>query len=515
MSDALDRGITVTEMAPMVQAIDVSPETTAAFVGRTLRGPLNEPVLIRDIGEFRRRFGDLWSRSSLGPAVKQFFEHGGHRLYVVRVANNARGAMLCLPASGSALVLRAVEPGSTESLRAAVDLDGIDGADEELFNLTLQRTDPASGHIIDQECYRRVSFREGSRRFVADALLTSTMARVERPFPTHRPDVTQGPLAPLDDAYVEQAQEGGDGDELSDYDLIGSPRSGTGLFALRNIEQLDILYLPPPGKSRDLGPASLLAAELFCRKRGAMLVIDPRLDWNTPAMAVAGVRELGLASANAISYFPRLCERADEDMRPRAVGAALAGLLCKLDKGEGPWRPLDTTAHGFSRDLTAAIEIDEEHIQLLARHGLNAITKGGAGRTHIRNSVTMDPAREPHRRDLAVRRLCLRIVNSIDNATRWAVFEPDSERAADIVRMQVGAYLSALQGLGAFEPGNIVVECKGGSGHSGPEAARGVTILIGFRPAGCGAPMSLTIHQTVMGCRVAPTAFAPVMENCA
>lgn len=127
----------------------------------------------------------------------------------------------------------------------------------------------------------------------------------------------------------------------------------------------------------------------------------------------------------------------------------------------------------------------------------------------------MDPAREPHRRDLAVRRLCLRIVNSIDNATRWAVFEPDSERAADIVRMQVGAYLSALQGLGAFEPGNIVVECKGGSGHSGPEAARGVTILIGFRPAGCGAPMSLTIHQTVMGCRVAPTAFAPVMENCA
>jgi hypothetical protein len=52
-------------------------------------------------------------RSSLGPAAKQFFEHGGKRLYIIRVANNARGAMLCLPASGSALVLRAVEPGST------------------------------------------------------------------------------------------------------------------------------------------------------------------------------------------------------------------------------------------------------------------------------------------------------------------------------------------------------------------------------------------------------------------
>ena len=129
MSDAVDRGITVTEMALMGESIDVSPETTAAFVGRALRGPLNQPVLVRDFGEFRRRFGDTWSSSSLGPAVRQFFDHGGRQLYVVRVANNARGAMLCLPASGSALVLRAIEPGSTERIRAAVDYDGIDEDD--------------------------------------------------------------------------------------------------------------------------------------------------------------------------------------------------------------------------------------------------------------------------------------------------------------------------------------------------------------------------------------------------
>ena len=57
--------------------------------------------------------------------MQQFFENGGSNLYVVRVANNARGALLCLPASGSALVLRAMEPGSTERVRAAVDYDGI------------------------------------------------------------------------------------------------------------------------------------------------------------------------------------------------------------------------------------------------------------------------------------------------------------------------------------------------------------------------------------------------------
>ena len=134
----------------MDQPIDVLRETTAAFVGRALRGPLNEPVLIGSFGEFRRRFGDSWSRSSLGPAVQQFFEHGGLRLYIVRVANNARGAMICLPASGSALVLRAVEPGSTELIRAAIDFDGIDDDNDELFNLTLQRVNPASGLVEDQ-----------------------------------------------------------------------------------------------------------------------------------------------------------------------------------------------------------------------------------------------------------------------------------------------------------------------------------------------------------------------------
>ncbi|MDA0705161.1 MAG: hypothetical protein O2805_00695 [Proteobacteria bacterium] len=192
MSDVADRGITVTELAAMDQPIDVSRETSAAFVGRALRGPLNEPVLVKSFGEFRRRFGDVWSRSSLGPAVQQFFEHGGRHLYIVRVANNARGAMLCLPASGSALVLRAVEAGFTETIRAAVDYDGIDASNSELFNLTLQRIDPANGLIVDQELFHAASYREASPQYIVDLLLNSTLARVEAPLPTHRPEPTSG-----------------------------------------------------------------------------------------------------------------------------------------------------------------------------------------------------------------------------------------------------------------------------------------------------------------------------------
>jgi len=517
LSDAVDRGITVTESAPMDQAIDVLPETTAAFVGRALRGPLNSPVLVASFGEFRRCFGDVWSRSSLGPAVQQFFDHGGKRVYIVRVANNARGAMLCLPASGSALVLRALELGSTERIRAAIDYDGFDADNEELFNLTLQRIDPATGLVMDQEIYQRVNYRKDAENFVADSLLTSALARVERPYPSHRPEVSRGANAPIDSAYVQQAQEGTDGQELSDYDLVGSRKDQTGLFALQPIDRLDLLYIPAPGIGRDLGPACILAAELFCREHGAMLIVDPLAGWVTPAKAVAGTRELGLASSNVLTYFPRMYKRTEKEGASRPVGGAIAGLLCNLDRSYGPWYDLDQQGMGFTRDLVAAYEVSEEEAQFLSRECLNSITAGPAGKARMRGSVTMGRGSESHREfaRMSVRRLCLQVINSIDQATRWAVFEPDDARLAERIRSQVTAYLCALSNMGAFENERFFVECDAGLCHRSDSAEQRVTILVAFYPLGCKDLVSFTLHQTAAGCRVTPTAFAPVTQDCA
>jgi len=513
LSDAVDRGITVTELAPMDKAIDVSRETTAAFVGRALRGPLNKPVLVRSFGEYRRRFGDVWTRSSLGPAVSQFFEHGGKNLYVVRVANNARGAMICLPANGSALVLRAIEPGSTENIRVAVDFDGIDREDDERFNLTLQRVDPLTGLVTDQEMFRRASYLEQADTFIADMLTTSTLARVETPFPTHRPEATAGVDTPHNASYVDHAQGGSDGHELSDYDLVGSRKEETGLFALDNIGHFDLLYLPPPGKCRDLGPAPLLAAEMYCRERGAMLIVDPVSEWVTPARAVAGMRGVGMASPNMIGYFPRMNHRGDDSGAPRTVGGALAGLFCKLDRTFGPWSDLDQQGMGFKRELVAAYDVDEKDQQLLSREGLNVIVKAPVGRARTLGSVTMGRGSEVHSKfsSLPVRRLCLQIVNAIDEGTRWAVFEPDDSHLATRIRSQVTAYLSALANMGAFENDRFVVDCDAGLCKRKDTLERGVTILVTVQPQGCAEPISFTLHQTVAGCRVMSTVFAPVI----
>ena len=500
----------------MGQPIDVSPETTAAFVGRALRGPLNTPVLVKSFGEYCRRFGDVWTRSSLGPAVKQFFEHGGMRLYIVRVANHARGAMICLPASGSALVLRAVEPGSTELVRAAVDYDGIDEDNDELFNLTLQRVNPTNGLVEDQELFRRLSYLEDAEQFAGDALLTSTLARVEHPYPSHRPESTMGTNGGHDSAYIEPVQAGTDGTELSDYDLIGSRRHRTGLFALEQVERFDILYLPPPGKGVDTGPAAVLAAELFCRERRAMLVVDPRAEWTSAELATQGIRDLGYASPNMLGYYPRMLERRSDDIA-RPAGGALAGLLCKHDRTYGPWQDINQQGMGLQRRLVPALEIDEEAAFLLSRAGLNVITSGPAGRARLTGAITMGRGSEAHRKfaQLPVRRFCLQIINAIAGAARWAVFEPGDRDLAKRIRAQVATYFDCLNDLGAFADDRFVIECDAGVSKRNEGDEHGVTILLVFHPSACDEPVSLTLHLNAAGCRVGSPAFAPTIENCA
>jgi hypothetical protein len=499
LSDAVDRGITVTEIAAMDQPIDANPETTAAFVGRALRGPLDTPILVNNIGEFRRRFGGTWTRSSLGPAVEQFFAHGGKRLYIVRVANNAKGAMICLPANGSGLVLRAIEPGSTEYVRASVDYDGIDASDEEHFNLTLQRLDPDKHVVTDQEFFQKVSFLKQSDAYVGESLLTSSLVRLEKPLPTRRPEVTRSRSNSFDTAYVAPAQAGSDGTELSDYDLVGSRNDGSGLFALQVVDHLDLLYLPPPGKGIDTGPAALLAAERFCRERHALLITDPPAEWTSVDRAIDGVRNLGFASPHMFGYFPRVWQRGDENSLRKVAGGAIAGLLCKLDRTYGPWQDTDQQGLGLHRQFEPVVALDENDTRVLAREGLNSIVAGPAGKARIRGGVTLGRGSEVNHvfASLPVRRLCNRVIATVDDITRWAVFEaPDAELALR-QSARIRHYLGELHELGALENDRFVAQCDG------------ETILLGFQPRGCSRPVLLTLHQTPSGCTVASTAFAP------
>jgi phage tail sheath protein FI len=58
-----------------------------AFVGRALRGPINEPITCNGYGDYQREFGGLWTESSMSYAVRDFFLNGGSVAVIVRLFN--------------------------------------------------------------------------------------------------------------------------------------------------------------------------------------------------------------------------------------------------------------------------------------------------------------------------------------------------------------------------------------------------------------------------------------------
>jgi hypothetical protein len=75
--------------------------------------------------------------------------------------------------------------------------------------------------------------------------------------------------------------------------------------------------------------------------------------------------------------------------------------------------------------------------------------------------------------------------------------------------------MCALSDTGAFENDHFLVQCDAGSPRKPLDPERGITILLAFQPAGSTATISLTLHQSASGCRVATTAFAPVRAEVA
>ncbi len=506
-----DHGITVTEISPMDQPINLRLQSIPAFIGRALRGPLDTPVLIDSLAAFSRRFGGIWKRSSLSYAVEQFFAHGGDQLYVVRVANNAYGATLSIPCAEGALLLSAVEPGSTEMLRAAVDYDGIEG--DEHFNLIVQRLSPQNNLIIDQEIFEGISCDPESTASIVDALRESSIVELNLPLPASRPLATMGKAADSRTPYIFPDDRGGDGGDLCDYDLIGSAVRGTGLFSLNAVEDVDLLYLPPPTKDRDPGPAAVLAAELYCRKRGAMLIIDPQAAWQNARDAAAGARHAGFTSCNIISYFPRI--RIADQSQP--AGGALAGLLCKLDAHHGPWSELSGRQYAFNRRIQADALVTEQEHRALNRAGINVIVAGEGGRLQMTGNVTLGSNGQSDRQfaSLSIRRLCLLIGKTIESSTRWAIFDADRAHAVQRVNYQVEEFMHALAAAGAFADDQYSVQCELQRDTRAVDSGRGLTVLLTFTPANSVQPLSLTLYQTVSGSRMASTVFAPVSEACA
>lgn len=449
------QGAALTEISGAARPIAPAREPLTAFVGRTLRGPVDTPVVIQSFADFQQTFGGLWQPSPLSYAVEHFFDQGGRQAVIVRVANAATPATLTLRCGHESLVLEARAPGTREFLRASVDYDQLDPADTLRFNLVVQRVRaPGSERIEEQEIFRGVSTDPGSADFVAMALLQSKLARVRYPVPARRPQPTLMPGTHLPVGYVSANPDGHDGKPLSDYDIIGSATRRTGLHALTGVENLAFVYIPPLSRTTEVGASTVLVAARFCRQHHALLILDPPRTWDAPAAALNGLKSLDFYSDNALMFYPRVIgvDRLRGHDEVFGNGGAVAGMLSRMDDVAALSSPRHEPEPLLRAGVRLVREISAPDRARLATAGINvlqSVRSAERDRPALR-TLACGASASADWAYLAPRRFALYVIRAIERATRWAAGMPPDVGVQQRITRQVREFLESLRTAGAF-----------------------------------------------------------------
>lgn len=494
-------GVYVEEIPSGVRTITGVATSIAAFVGRTRRGPIDEPVVITSYGDFERQFGGLWFASPMTYAVRDFFSNGGAQAVIVRGFNPSDPAAPP-PAPGAPpapvpdskahvladpkLTLEAASPGRWgNALRTRIVTEPTEVAlgDSSLFNLyvALVRLDTAGKpiEISDVEVFRNVSLLQNHARRIDNVLKAeSKLVRAVSFTPSTDPAVKPTGVAPLvgNEAWnattsIGVTDAGGnvpaggaagtDGFRLDQKALTGggAAANSTGLYALDRTDQFNMLCIPPHDRDgHDIESGLLDEAVAYCQKRRAIMLIDPPAGWTDRAKAVTGAtqNQVGAASANAALFFPRI-RRPDPD-RPTVIDdfapcGAVAGVIARTDVERGVWKAPAGLAATLIGVPDLSVKLTEGDIGLLNPLGVNCLrSMPNLGNVIWGSRTRMGAdALASEWKYLPVRRLTLFIEESLYRGTHWVVFEPNDEPLWAAIRLNVGAFMHTLFRQGAFQ----------------------------------------------------------------
>ncbi len=491
-------GVYVEEIPSGVRTITGVSTSITAFIGRALKGKLDEPIRIQSFGDFMRQFGGLWNKSTMSYAVQQYFLNGGQDAIIIRVHKGATNATLTI----GSLNLEAASPGSWgNALQAAVDHNirksGNDEEDAKLFNLTVQELEaPSSDKVAAAETLRNLSIDPDSARFYKKVIeQESSLVNVPENASdiAARPDATNGYIA-----VNQQNNAGSDGTDITDTEIsdAGLKANRKGLYALDQADLFNLLCIPPLTRSQDIGDTTLAAAAKYCKDKRAFLIVDPPSAWKKISDAVSGVDTLSSQigsdlATNAAVYFPRL-KMADPLKENRteefAPCGAIAGIFARTDSQRGIWKApagIEASVVGV-RELSYKMT-DGENGQLNPL-GVNCVRNFPVYGNVLWGARTLAGADQlaSEWKYVPVRRLALYLEESLYRGTQWVVFEPNDEPLWSQIRLNIGSFMNNLFKQGAFQGKTpkeaYFVKCDSET-TTQYDIDRGiVNIVIGFSP---------------------------------
>jgi hypothetical protein len=493
-------GVYIEEVPSGVRTISGVSTSVTAFVGRTLRGPVEDPRLLGSFEEFERIFGGLWIDSLLSYAVRSFFLNGGGQAIVVRVHKDAKVAKIELDGNPTHVKLKAKSPGNWGGrLRARVSYPAPD-LDNKLYNLRV--VDEGTGF---EERFLNISTDPASPRSLKRVLAASTLVEPDGNPPANRP---KAPAANDPDTPGTVAADG-DGTNVTDAELTGSDGTKTGLYALLKLENqiFNLLNIPPISRLVDVGDSTLAAALAFCESKRAMLILDPPRTWKTVNDAVTGMTVFPLAgdsAKNAAIYFPRL-RMPDPLQEGRleefAPGGAVSGILARTDQQRGVWKApagQDASISGAPELSLNMTDLENGRLNPLGLNCLRAFPVIGRVVWGARTLRGADQLASEWKY-LPVRRLALFIEESLYQGTQWVVFEPNDEPLWAQIRLNVGAFMQGLFRQGAFQGRSpreaYLVKCDKETTTQADINQGIVNIIVGFAPLKPAEFVILRIQQ--------------------
>ncbi len=476
-------GVYLEERPSGVRPIEGVPTSTTAFVGSALRGPTHQekgksPTTICSYSEFERIFGGLWSGSTLGFAVRDFFLNGGSRALIVRVYRGMRGRKPVARLKVGPLALKAASPGAWGGkLRVRIDHHTRTRpafraeAVRKLFNLTVK--DMQTGQI---EAFRDLSVAPNHPRHVAKVLEEeSILVKVDGKLapgalrPRAHAAMTAANPDPFSDhfkkryAAVPASELPDDGLALTRQD-VSAPSleaSEMGMYALLRADSFNLLCIPPlTPNGANPEPDLVDDATLFCQKRRAFFLVDPPYLRGADAVnAMTRVKSFASAlrrTSHAALYFPTILQPNPLHggrMEEFAPCGAVAGVIARTDRQKGVWKApagLEATLVGVT-ELSIALS-DRENAELNPL-GINCLRTFPGVRHVVWGARTAegDDRFASEWKYVPVRRLALFIEESLYRGTQWVAFEPNDEALWTAIRLSVGAFLLNLFREGAFQ----------------------------------------------------------------
>jgi Bacteriophage tail sheath protein len=530
-------GVYIEEVPSGVRTITGVSTSDTAFVDWFPRGPMRrvqgdgeagwepEAVRVTSMEDFERKFGGIHRDSEASYALTQYFLNGGQVAWVVRVAagelvaaNLELGPAPGDSPQGGSLTVEARSPGTWASEATSSIEVGVDHLTRELpgprpdppreFNLAVReiRTIGGRRQVVNSEIHRNLTLEETEPRFARSVLEEdSDLVRVvaiglngTAPSPTSR------------DVEVTDPAVIGDPEQQNGWRTLGveqdpAPNGGrlpdraafqAGFAALEKIapQIFNLLCIPAAANlQKDQMAAVVADAAAFCRKKRAFLLVDPHEDIDTIddlRSNLAHVDQLRTNGANSAFYFPRIrIPDLLNEGRPREVGPSgtVAGIYAATDATRGVWKaPAGIDARLAAVDLPLKLT-DLEHGEW-NRLGINVLRTFPIFGNVVWGARTLDgaDAQASEWKYVPVRRTALFIEETLYQATKWAVFEPNDETLWSQLRLNIGAFMQDLFRQGAFQgetPAQAYfVKCDAET-TTQTDIDRGVVnVLVGFRP---------------------------------